>query len=288
MNNQWLSNSSVREIIAAVAFLLFFASNTIASGTAFQSFKDALKAAKVQEVNALLDTVGDVNLTNEDGISLLHLASQIGRKDVCASLIVRGANVNAADNSGDTPLHDANNVSIAALLLAHGADLERANSGGRTPLFHAVVRRDLSMAAFLLSNSARVDSRSSTGASPLIIAALNGDKDMMLLLLKNHATVTVADNDGNTTLHEAVRSKSVDAVKLLIAFGADPRVRDQKGDSSLHLATRIGSLDIVKLLVEDPAMIGALNSAGLTAIDIAKETKRDKIAEFLMFRLSEK
>ena len=82
------------------------------------------------------------------GTPLLTLAAQVVRGDgathadtpfdppqVIALLVAAGANPNATDAKGNTPLHGAFNVDAARRLLAVGADANARNGGGETPLF---------------------------------------------------------------------------------------------------------------------------------------------------------
>ena len=56
-------------------------------------------------------------------------------------LIKKGADLNAKNKWGDTPLHEAamnNSVKVAKLLIKKGADLNDKNKWGDTPLLYAV------------------------------------------------------------------------------------------------------------------------------------------------------
>uniref|UniRef100_A0A7C2K1G5 Ankyrin repeat domain-containing protein n=1 Tax=Schlesneria paludicola TaxID=360056 RepID=A0A7C2K1G5_9PLAN len=78
---------------------------------------------------------------------------------VAEALIARGANVNATDTSGETPLMFAareDRVDVLKVLIAHGADLERVRSvDGRTALGQAIRMGHDASAAALRAAGAR-------------------------------------------------------------------------------------------------------------------------------------
>jgi len=70
----------------------------------------------------------------------LHMAARRGNEEVARALLDCGANIEACDSVGDTPLRRAVNcdkIRVASLLLAKGADVRCAGSKGITPLLAA-------------------------------------------------------------------------------------------------------------------------------------------------------
>ena len=78
-------------------------------------------------------------------MTYLHNAVGDGDLATCRALIKHGADVNAKDNYGYTPLHRAN-LEMCELLIQHGADVNANNKWGKTPLHwpthHVVVSFD--------------------------------------------------------------------------------------------------------------------------------------------------
>ena len=70
----------------------------------------------------LLSKGARLEVTNENGGTLLHSAAYYGNKAVLESLLAHGAKVNATDKNGRSALQVAKQPSIKELLRQHGAD----------------------------------------------------------------------------------------------------------------------------------------------------------------------
>ncbi len=79
----------------------------------------------------------------------LHYAVGEGRNEIAKLLIAKGANVNAKDGNGSTPLHYANTKEIAEPLIAEGANVNAKNKDGKTPLDLAIQVRNTELADLL-------------------------------------------------------------------------------------------------------------------------------------------
>ncbi len=94
------------------------------------------------------------------GESALHIVT--ARRDLTwmGFLLQRGANPNARDKNGITPLMLATNLRFvdgAELLLGRKAQIDATNNSGETALIRAVQLRDLAMVRLLLKNGANPD-----------------------------------------------------------------------------------------------------------------------------------
>jgi ankyrin repeat protein len=71
---------------------------------AFKAIHEAAKKADLKEVKRLLERGADVNAKDDSGITPLHWAANNGNKAVAELLIAKGADVEAKNNDGRTPL----------------------------------------------------------------------------------------------------------------------------------------------------------------------------------------
>jgi hypothetical protein len=129
-------------------------------------------------------------------------------------LLRKGANANAKDRGGWTPLHWAafwGHVDVAKLLLEHGADVNARDEDSRTPLHVAAAGGHAEVARLLLERGADANARGKDGWTPLHYAASYGHADVARLLLDHGADPSIRDKDGRTPLDiaRATRHKEV-------------------------------------------------------------------------------
>lgn len=106
-------------------------------------------------------------------------------------LLEAGADVEASDYSGFTPLMRASFLGLPATiraLLDSGANLEARAPGGLTPLQLAIALGPTDNVRTLIDAGANVESRSDAGHTPLMIAHARGASELVELLLAAGAT----------------------------------------------------------------------------------------------------
>jgi hypothetical protein len=128
--------------------------------------------------------------------------------------------VNESDEHGFTPLHGLAGeeyLAIAQYLVDHGADVNARNDEGLTPLHLATSPL---MAHFLVANGADLEARSRAGETPLIVqAAEAGAEDVMAVLLKAGADANATGRDRVTALDIALAGYEDAKVQLLYRYG---------------------------------------------------------------------
>lgn len=150
--------------------------------------------------------------------------------------------VNARDANGDTQLHACLSRGVALpdwegakTLIAAGADINAKNNRGATPLMVALeARRDESLIADLIDRGADVNATDRTGQSALMWATAENTPDQVQLLIERGAHIDHRDHDGMTALNHCVESAQTDMAGLLLQHGADPNLGNQQGRTPLH------------------------------------------------------
>ena len=130
------------------------------------------KAAKSNKnpnkIRALINKGADVNARNSYGNTPLHNATIYNNFEVVTALIDAGSDVNAKNNDDDTPLHCALDPEIVKMLIKAGADVNAKNKDGNIPLHYAW--DDPETIKILLEAGADVNTKDKDGKTPLDFA----------------------------------------------------------------------------------------------------------------------
>ncbi|MFB8787332.1 MAG: ankyrin repeat domain-containing protein [Potamolinea sp.] len=233
-----------------------------------------------QEVAQLLIAKGaDVNAKNKNGETPLHLARS---QEMAQLLIAKGADVNAKNKNGETPLHLARSQEMVQLLIAKGADVNAKNKNGETPLRLALRINKQEIAQLLIANGADVNARDNYGETLLNLALLNNKQEIAQLLIANGADVNARDNYGSTLLNLALQSNKQKIAQLLIANGADVNAKDKYGETPLNLALQSNKQKIAQLLIANGADVNAKDKHGKPLLHLALQNNPQKVAQLLI------
>jgi Domain of unknown function (DUF6438)/Ankyrin repeats (3 copies) len=134
----------------------------------------AAESGKPEMVREILLYHPDLEMRNQEGKTAVFAAGESrygdeeGARVECVRLLAdAGANVNARDNNGNTPLHETFLADVEKELLERGADVNARNKDGETPIF------------------------------------TNVDNEAIPLFIEHGADLTIRNNNGQTVMEAA-------------------------------------------------------------------------------------
>lgn len=149
----------------------------------------------------------------------LAAAASGGHTDMVRQLIDHGADVDARDRSGQTPLHLAasqDQSEIVRLLLDGGADIDAPElQHGYRPLHLAASSGSVAVTELLVRRGADLDALTHHGETALHLAAAKGYTGVIELLLKYRAKLEIRNTDGLTALEYAEKCGQDEAVEFI-------------------------------------------------------------------------
>jgi len=187
----------------------------------------------------------------------LHRAAADGDVAAIERLVAGGAEVEARDRNGRTPLHVAafasHEEAVRALAEA-GADLDALDTQAYDIVTIAAVADDRDMLETALALGASpANVTSPYDGTALIAAAHLGHAEVVRALVAAGAPLDHVNNLGWTALIEAVvlgdgGPRHQATVEALLKGGADPAIADREGKTPLRLARERGFEGLVHLL----------------------------------------
>ncbi|MEO5586559.1 MAG: ankyrin repeat domain-containing protein [Novosphingobium sp.] len=177
----------------AAAAMLGVAMPAAAQFSAGYKFLEAIRKKEGNTVQEMLDVPGTTIVNTRDvtsGDTALHIV--VARRDLTwiDFLTAKGANVNARNGRGATPLQLAVGMGFiegVERLLEKGARVDEPDASGETPLIGAVHRRDTGLMRLLLKAGASPDRADNSGRSARDYASLDGKGNSLLTEIETSA-----------------------------------------------------------------------------------------------------
>ena len=274
----------------------------------FSALLFAAQQGDVESAQALIAAGAKVDDgTKEEGTALV-IAAASGQEKMALFLLDKGANPNAKDGFGITPLHYAlhagmlaissykpeptdrfgwqrpNMPELAKALLQKGADPNAKIEHDFPPYDYAPISR---------SNGNNLPQITLVGATPFLLAAASHDLGLMKTLVEDRANAKLATISDTTPLMVAAgmaherggvgfggqvgedlknpeeEKEVLEAVKMAVELGADVNAKNEKGWTALHAAVYMGYPEVIKYLAEHGADLNIKDKYGETPVSIA-------------------
>eukprot|EP00055_Hartaetosiga_balthica_P009599 m.38586 g.38586 ORF g.38586 m.38586 type:complete len:676 (-) comp6810_c0_seq2:15-2042(-) len=198
----------------------------------------ATLSGSLHVVKCLIAYGANVDAQDTEGNTALHLASwheRANSTDIINTLLFNNAQPNISNNKGITPLHIAaqtGQTDIVMLLVDRGCDVKALTEENETPLDIAVRHNQEDVVSFLLNHDISVIESTKS----LREACRIGKVNLVQMLLDMGMDVSADDPaTKDTALHVAIAHRRLPVVELLLAFGADPYQPNAANESPFNV-----------------------------------------------------
>ncbi|KXZ42210.1 hypothetical protein GPECTOR_181g256 [Gonium pectorale] len=161
-------------------------------------------------------------------------------------------------------------------LLGAGADRDARDKSGRTPLHLAAQNGHVDVMRVLLNVGANKDTDENLLVGLLCCSCLYGTDN------KVHDEGTVCTQRGNTPLHYAAENGHTEAVRALLGAGADKDAINKYVATPLYVAAENGHVEAVQVLLQAGANKEAANKDGWTPLLIAAQLGHVQAVQVLL------
>lgn len=198
---------------------------------------------------------------------------------VCASLLVLSSGARAGSYEDFFKAVETDNPLVIQSLLVRGFDPNTVSPKGLPALLLAIKLSAGKVTKVLLDHpDIRVEVRSPEDESPLMLAAFTGNVELCETLIAKDADV---NKTGWTPLHYAATNAHNAVARVLLDNFAYVDAESPNGSTPLMMAAMYGNSSTVKLLLEAGADPTLKNARGLSAMDFAREAKKNESMEII-------
>jgi len=134
-------------------------------------------------------------------------------------------------------------LAIMEKLVAAGCDIEAADESGYTPLMHACANTNFEAAEWLVQRGAAVNAKASNGRTPVMLATCSskGSFGLVKFLIQQGARLDMQDDEGWSTLFFACDHMNYALIRwLLLRRHADLNEKAKDGQTPLTILQRRG------------------------------------------------
>ncbi|XP_048250897.1 serine/threonine-protein phosphatase 6 regulatory ankyrin repeat subunit B-like isoform X1 [Haliotis rufescens] len=239
-------------------------------------------SGKKNTFDLLLSRKANINLTDDDNNSLLHVACKSDDTSILEYLLTQ-LDINRPGKHGWTPVMKAavnGRKDVLDLLVKEKANLELTDDSGNNLLHLACHGGNVSIVKHLLPQF-NINSRGGNGWTPVMYAAVNGDSDVFRLLVSRGADLSLEDDYNNSVFHLGCIGGNRTIVKDLLPK-ADKNSRGNLGRTGIMKSAWAGNADVFKLLVSKKVDLKTVDDNNDTILHHASQGGNCSIVEYLI------
>ncbi|XP_033736705.1 serine/threonine-protein phosphatase 6 regulatory ankyrin repeat subunit A-like isoform X2 [Pecten maximus] len=259
----------------------------------------------------LLKSGANVNASQENGETAMHIAARYGQLKMVIALLEDGGNPTQQSKIGETPLHVAVrhcHLEVTKELLLYVTKhksridavmlVNQHNWEGETSVHYvAELTKNMAHSEFEDTDITRLlleyDGDTSTQTkltheSPLHYSARSGNEDILMEIVKNIKTsvqsaVNTQSKNGWSPLLVASEQGHLQIVKILLQNHARVDVFDEHhGKAALHLAAENGHHLVADVLLWHKAFVNAKSKLGVTPLHLAAQNGFNRLVKLLL------
>jgi len=281
---------------------------------------EALKNNNTEQANIMLQTIENIDIQDNSGLTLLMAAAFYSNQEIAFKLLKKGANIHLTNKNNATILHFAaigGSTELFSSLLKTNIDINAQNHKGITPLHYAAKSGNSEIIEALLKKNAKVNITDINGNTPLLYAAekgyfqefislfmatLKSEKQLdtayiqtifkHVLIGKNFKTIEFMLKKNtykyldpeNTGIFIAIDDNDISFINFLLNYieNINTHSFSNNNDSPLIYSCRQNRKRITEILLEKGANVNAVNKIGETALNVACQYERYDLVKSLL------